>query len=316
LRVGILTRNPEAWCSTQLRKAFINLGAEVECFWFTDLVSRIAFGSIVQRDGKVDLASHIDALLVRPIGRGSLDEVLYRVNTLHRLSEAGLYVVNPPRAIERCVDKYYALSILQGNGIKVPRTVVTEDPDLALEAFCELGRDVVVKPIFGSRGMGITRISDYEVARRVFNLLHYHHFVLYLQEYIPHGRSDIRAFVVGDRVIAAMHRRARGWKTNVSQGAKPVATKLQAEQEELAIKAAKIMGCEVAGVDMLESKDGRYITEINSQPGFRGLQSVSQVNIAEEIAKHIIANVKKGFWLRTTQQRYEAHRDSRSGRTS
>jgi len=294
LRIGILTRNPEAWCSTQLRRAFINLGAEVECFWFTDLVSRIAFGPIVQRDGKVDLASHLDALLVRPIGRGSLDEILYRVNTLHRLSEAGLYIVNPPRAIERCVDKYYALSILQVNGIKVPKTVVTEDPDLALEAFSELGGDIILKPIFGSRGMGITRISDYEVARRVFNLLHYHHFVLYLQEYIPHGRSDIRAFVVGDRVIAAMYRRARGWKTNVSQGAKPVATKLLAEQEELAIRAANIMGCEVAGVDILESKNGRYITEINSQPGFRGLQSVSQVNIAEEIARYMIANVKKG----------------------
>jgi RimK family alpha-L-glutamate ligase len=294
LRVGILTRNAEAWCSTQLRRAFTNLGAEVECFWFTDLVSRIAFGPIVQCDGKVDLASHLDALLVRPLGRGSLDEILYRVDTLHRLSEAGLYIVNPPRAIERCVDKYYALSILQANGIKVPKTVVTEDPNLALEAFCELGRDVVVKPIFGSRGMGITRVSDYEVARRIFNLLHYHHFVLYLQEYIPHGRSDIRAFVVGDRVIAAMQRRARGWKTNVSQGAKPIPTKLTAEQEELAIKAANILGCKVAGVDILESKEGRYITEINSQPGFRGLQSVSQVNIAEEIARYVIANVKKG----------------------
>ena len=294
MKVGILTRNPEAWCSTQLRRAFINLGAEVECFWFTDLVSRIAFGPIVQRDGKVDLVSQLDALLVRPIGRGSLDEILYRVNTLHRLSEAGLYTVNPPKAIERCVDKYYALSILQANGIRVPRTIVTEDPDLALEAFSELGGDIILKPIFGSRGMGITRISDYEVARRVFSLLHYHHFVLYLQEYIPHGKSDIRAFVIGGRVIAAMYRRARGWKTNVSQGAKPVATKLLAEQEELAIKAANILGCEVAGVDILESKDGRYVTEINSQPGFRGLQSVSQVSIAEEIAKHIVANVKKG----------------------
>lgn len=293
MRAGILTRNPEAWCSTQLRRAFTNLGAEVDCFWFTDLVSRISFGPIVQRDGK-DLASHLDALLVRPIGRGSLDEILYRVNTLHRLSEAGLYIVNPPRAIERCVDKYYALSTLQANGIKVPKTVVTEDPDLALEAFSELGEDVILKPIFGSRGMGITRILDYEVARRVFNLLHYHHFVLYLQEYIPHGRSDIRAFVIGDRVVASMYRRARGWKTNVSQGAKPVATKLLAEQEELAIRAANILGCKVAGVDILESKNGRYITEINSQPGFRGLQSVSQVEIAEEIAKYIIASVKKG----------------------
>ena len=294
MRVGILTRNPEAWCSTQLRRAFTSLGAEVDCFWFDDLISRISFGPIVQHKSKFDLTSRLDALLVRPIGRGSLDEILYRVNTLHRLSAAGLYIVNSPRAIERCVDKYFALSILQANGIKVPKTVVTEDPDHALEAFSELGGDVILKPIFGSRGMGITRISDYEVARRVFNLLHYHHFVLYLQEYIPHGKSDIRAFVIGDRVIASMFRKAKSWKTNVSQGAKPVATKLLAEQEELAIKAASILGCQVAGVDILESKNERYITEINSQPGFRGLQSVSQVSVAEEIAKFMIANVKKG----------------------
>ena len=294
MKVGILTRNPEAWCSTQLRKAFANLGAEYICFWFTDLSSRISLNPIVQHKNGIDLASNLDALLVRPIGRGSLDEILYRVNTLHRLSEAGLYIVNPPKAIERCVDKYYSLSILQTHGIKVPRTVVTEDPNLALEAFSELGGDIILKPIFGSRGMGITRISDYEVARRIFNLLHYHHFVLYLQEYIPHGKSDIRAFVIGDRVVASMYRRARGWKTNVSQGAKPIATKLLSEQEDLVIKAATTLGCLVAGVDILESKDGWYITEINSQPGFRGLQSVSQLNIAEEIAKYILSNVKKG----------------------
>lgn len=295
MRVGILTRNPEAWCSTQLRRAFTNLGVGVECFWFTDLASRISFGPIVQRKDKIDIRAHLDAILVRPIGRGSLDEVLYRVDTLHRLSEAGLYIVNPPRAIERCVDKYYALSLLQAKGVNVPKTVVTEDPELALEAFYELGGDVILKPIFGSRGMGITRISDYEVARRVFNLLHYHHFVLYLQEYVPHGKSDIRAFVVGDRVVAAMRRRARGWKTNVSQGATPVAERLLGEQEELALRAADTLGCLIAGVDILESKHGMFITEINSQPGFRGLQSVSQVNIAEEIAKYVIANAKKGF---------------------
>lgn len=294
MRVGILTRNPEAWCSTQLRRAFSKFGAEVKCFWFSDFASKISFGPIVETRDRIDLASYLDALLIRPIGRGSLDEVLYRVDTLHRLSEAGLFIVNPPKAIERCVDKYYTLSILQAKGIKVPRTVVTEDPELALEAFVELGRDVILKPIFGSRGMGITRISDYEVARRIFNLLHYHHFVLYLQEYIPHGRSDIRAFVVGDSVVAAMYRRARGWKTNVSQGAKPIATTLSSEQTELALKAAKALGCLVAGVDILESKNGMYITEINSQPGFRGLQSVSQVNVAEEIAKYIISEAKKG----------------------
>ncbi len=293
MRIGILTRSPEAWCSTQLRKAIAKAGAEAEFFWFNDIVSRISLSPTISIKGGIDLLSHLDALIVRPIGRGSLDEILYRVNTLHRLSAADLYIVNPPHAIERCVDKYFALSILASKGINVPRTIVTEDPMLALEGFEELGGDVIVKPVFGSRGMGITRVSDYEVARRIFSLLHYNHFVLYLQEYIPHGRSDIRAFVVGDRVIAAMHRRARGWKTNVSQGARPVAAKLSGEQEELAVKAAGILGCHVAGVDIIESRKGIYVNEINSQPGFRGIQSVSDANVAEAIVGYVIENAKK-----------------------
>ena len=203
-----------------------------------------------------------------------------------------MLVINSPSSIERSVDKYYALALLEEHGLPVPRTAVTEGHEEALKCFHELGGDVVIKPLFGSRGVGSTRISDPDVAARVFRTISFYHGVLYLQEFIPHGVSDIRAFVVGDRVVASMHRMAESWKTNVSLGAKPVPTNLDEELENLAVKAAEVIGCKVAGVDILEGPEGPLIVELNSQPGWRGLQSVTRKNIADEIVEFILSELK------------------------
>jgi RimK family alpha-L-glutamate ligase len=205
----------------------------------------------------------------------------------------GFYVVNPPEAIEHCVDKYDLLAILEDNGVPVPKTAVTEDPDEALKAFHELGGDVVVKPIFGSRGIGSTRLTDPEVAYTAFRAITFYHGVIYLQEFVPHGFSDIRAFVIGDHVAAAMRRVATGWKTNYSQGARPEPIKLDSQMEELAVKSAKLIKCKIAGVDILESPKGPLVVEVNSQPGWRGLQSVTRVNIAEAIVDFVLSELKK-----------------------
>ncbi len=214
------------------------------------------------------------------------------MDILHRLQRLGMTVINPPLSIERSVDKYHALSLLEEAGVPVPRTAVTENHEEALKAFEDLGGDVVVKPLFGSRGVGTTRISDPDVATRLFRAIAFYHGVLYLQEFIPHGVSDIRAFVVGDRVVAAMRRVAKGWKTNVSLGAKPMALDIGKEIENLAVRAAKVIGCEVAGVDIMESQNGLVVIELNSQPGWRGLQSVAALNIGEEIIRHIVSLLK------------------------
>jgi len=201
--------------------------------------------------------------------------------------------VNSPEAIEKCVDKYRALSILEESGFTVPRTIVTENTKEAIEGFHELGGDIITKPLFGSRGVGSTRISDPEIAARIFRSLRFQHNVLYLQEFIPHDNMDIRAFVVGSNVIAAMRRLGDSWKTNVSQGAKPASAELSEELENLAIDAAKCLGCEISGVDILESSNGPVILELNSQPGWRGLQSVTKVNIADCIVRHILAEIRR-----------------------
>lgn len=291
MRFGLLTRDKSSWCSMQLLEAMRRFGVVPVILRFPEIIARVGYRPAASLDGE-DLLD-LDALIIRPIGRGSLGEIIFRMDLLYRLERLGLPIVNPPKSIERAVDKYFALTLLEEAGLPVPRTVVTESSTHALKAFEELGGDVVIKPIFGSRGIGSTRVSDRDVAERIFRALSFHHEVIYIQEYIEHGSTDIRAFVLGDRVLASMRRVADGWKTNVSQGARPEPLKLKGELEELVVKASEVVGCVVAGVDVLEGRDGPMIIEVNSQPGWMGLQSVTETNIAEEIIKYITSKVKR-----------------------
>jgi RimK family alpha-L-glutamate ligase len=290
LKIGIITRNENGWCSTQLREAMRKRNITPMCFSFPQLVARINYTPEASVS-EVNILHDLKALIMRPIGRGSLEEIIFRMDVLHRLERLGMTIINPPMAIERSVDKYHALCLLEENGLPVPRTAITENHEEALKCFRELGEDVVVKPVFGSRGIGSTRVSDPEIATRIFRALSFYHTLLYLQEFIPHGFSDIRAFVIGEQVVAAMQRIAETWKTNVSLGAKPVSLTIDQELENLAVTAAKMIGCKVAGVDILESPKGPMIIELNSQPGWRGLQSVTKTNIADEIVKFTLSEI-------------------------
>jgi len=292
LKFGIATRNENSWSSTQIREALAKRCVSSECFCLSRLVARVGCAPYFEA-ANVDIQKELDALLIRPIGRGSVDELVFRMDVLYRLQRLGLYVINSPEAIEHCVDKYDVLAILEENGVPVPRTATTENVNEAMNAFCELGGDVIVKPLFGSRGVGATRVRDKDMASTVFRAITFHHGVVYLQEFVNHGHSDIRAFVVGNRVIAAMRRMADCWKTNYSQGAHPAPIELDKMIEGLSIKSAKLVGCKIAGVDILESPKGPVVVEVNSQPGWRGLQSVSRVNVADEIVDFVLSELKK-----------------------
>lgn len=292
MKIGIATRNPSSYSSTQLQEALNRRGILYVCFSFPRILARVGCKPSVE-SGNLNLSEELDCLIIRPIGKGSLEELIFRMDVLYRLRRLGLYIINPPEAIEHCVDKYDILAILEENGLPVPRTAVTENTDEALRAFDELGGDVVVKPVFGSRGVGATRINDREVASTVFTAIRFSHGLIYIQEFVHHGFSDIRAFVVDNRVVAAMRRVAQDWKTNYSQGAHPVAIRLDKQLEEMAVKSAELVECKIAGVDILESPKGPVVVEVNSQPGWRGLQSVTRVKIADEILDFMLSELKK-----------------------
>jgi RimK family alpha-L-glutamate ligase len=220
-----------------------------------------------------------DAVIVRGIPRGSLEQVIFRVDALHTLA---VPCINGPRALERTIDKFLASALLARAGLPTPRTIACERRDDALEAFDELGGDVIVKPLFGAMGAGMTRVDDRDVAYRVFHALEIERAVYYLQEALPPDR-DVRAFVVGGRVLAAIERVGDGWRANLARGAEARPVELSASQERVCLVAAEALGVDYAGVDLL----GDHVLELNGIPGWHGLQKATGVEVAPALVAHV-----------------------------
>jgi RimK family alpha-L-glutamate ligase len=234
-----------------------------------------------------------DAVLARIIPNGSLEQIIYRVDALHWLEDRGVPVMNSPRAIERCVDKFYTSALLREAGLETPETIVCERVDDAMNAVRDMG-DVIIKPLFGSMGHGMVRVNDPETAFRVIRALDMTRAVFYIQRVIEHDGCDIRAFVVGDQVVAAMERRARdgGWRTNISLGGEARAIDLPLAIAQLALRATRAVGADYAGVDLLPARDGTvYVLEVNGIPGWSGVQTTTSTDLASTIVDHLAAKV-------------------------
>ena len=282
------------WHTDELLRALAARGHTGTVVPYESLVARIAprttTGSL-SADSQQMLSA--PAVLARIIPNGSLEQIIYRVDALHWLEERGVRVMNSPRAIERCVDKFYTSALLHEAGLDTPETVVCERIDDAMAAVREMG-DVIVKPLFGSMGHGMVRVSDPETAFRVFRALELARTVFYLQRVVEHAGCDVRAFVVGNRVIAGIERRARdgGWRTNISLGGEARAIDLPSAWSELALTAARAVGADYAGVDLLPASDGTiHVLEVNGIPGWSGAQKATSVDIAGAIVDHLIATV-------------------------
>jgi RimK family alpha-L-glutamate ligase len=282
-KIGIFTSGKSDWNVHQLEEEIKKKGINCVTFPLSELVARLEGKPRVSCRG-YDL-EEFDALIVRWVPKGSAEQLIFRMDALHRLENLGVRVMNPPIAIERCADKFYTSSLLEDAGIPTLPTVVTEKRGEAMKAFEEFG-DVIVKPLFGSLGAGMLRITDRDLAYRTFSALEFGRYVYYIQKFIPHHNRDIRALVIGNEVLAAM-RIGEGWKTNVSAGARVEPYELSDELKEVALKSAEILKCGYAGVDIIKNGDKFYVAEINAIPGWKGLQSVTGVNIAEKIIDHL-----------------------------
>ncbi len=230
-----------------------------------------------------------DAALVRTMPPGSLEQVVFRMDLLHRAAARGVRVHNSPRALEACVDKYLATATLQAAGLPVPPTLVCQQAEAAMEAFAQLGGDVVVKPLFGSEGRGMVRVSDPELAWRTFRTLERTASVLYLQQFVHHPGWDLRIFVLDGRVLTAMRRQAHGnWRTNVAQGGRGEPVRVGRQEEHLALRAATALGAQAAGVDLLTGPDGGwYVLEVNAVPGWRALSAATDVDVAVAVIRFV-----------------------------
>lgn len=284
MKVGILA-DKKGWHVEVLAKALARRGCRADFLPITRLTARVPGNPSMTIHG--ESLESFDALLIRTIPEGSLEQIVFRMNALHRLEAAGARIMNRPSPLEQTVDKYYTSSLLASHGLPTPRTIVAEGFDDAMAAFQELG-DVIVKPLFGAGGRGMVRVSDADVAYRVFRALTLTRSIFYVQEFVPHGDYDLRGLVIGDRVVAAMRRRADGWRHNVSQGARPEPYMMDDDATRLCLEASRLLGTDYAGIDLLQTPHGYTVVEVNSIPGWSGLQRTTEIELAQAIADYLL----------------------------
>ena len=276
LRVGLLGATG-SWHTHGLARALTTRGHEVIAIPATRLHSIVdVHGNVHVLGPGGAVLDELDLLIVRGLPRGSLEQVIFRMDALHVLAEQGVCCVNSPRAIERTIDKSWAGAVLALAGLPTPTTLVCERYEGAMQAFEQLGGDVVVKPLFGAMGNGIVRVEDRDVAHRVFRALELERTVYYLQRTVaPAGRRNLRVLVVAGEVAGAMERVTDSWRANVARGARPRAVTLSDDERRLALAAALALEADVAGVDLLVIPDGEiFVLEVNGIPGWQALQSV------------------------------------------
>lgn len=237
-----------------------------------------------------------DAVFVRGVAGGTLEEVVARLDVLHALDILGVPVFNEGRAIERTVDKGLTSFLLRRCGIPTPKTWVTESATQARAvAARELDgpRALVLKPLFGSQGNGVTLLSSLDE----FDALVPHAGVYYLQEYVASrepGFRDWRVFVIDGRAVAAMQRSSRHWVTNRAQGAVCEAIRPDVTLTALAEDAAAALAVDYAGVDLLRDGDGSWLVgEVNGIPAWQGLQRVSTTNITHCLVEAFTAKMNR-----------------------
>jgi RimK family alpha-L-glutamate ligase len=285
MRVAVIG-STGGWHAERLARALTARGHDCAFAPVTRMVGRIDGGSAV-RSGDVALEAR-DIVIVRGIPRGSLEQIVFRVDVLHALEAVGVRAVNGALAIEHTIDKFLASALLAAAGLPTPRTVACERAEDALAAFDDLGADVIVKPLFGSMGFGMARVEDRDVAQRVFRALEIERAVYYLQETVPHDGVDVRAMVVGGNVVAAIERVGTGWRANLARGASARPITLDEERAWLCVRAAATLGADYAGVDLLRAADGRdYVIEVNGIPGWHGVEEATGVDVAAALVAHL-----------------------------
>jgi [lysine-biosynthesis-protein LysW]---L-2-aminoadipate ligase len=210
------------------------------------------------------------------------------------LNDWGIPTVNTAHVADVCGNKLVTSSALVREGVPTTRIKVAFTPESALQAIAEFGYPVVLKPAVGSWGRLISKINDRDAAEAVLEhkevLGSYHHSIFYIQEYIRKPQRDIRAFVIGDKCIAAIYRQAEHWITNTARGGHASNCPVTPELNELCVRASNAVGGGITGVDVLEDPErGLLVNEVNYTIEFRNSIATTGVNIPEKVIDYVLA---------------------------
>jgi ribosomal protein S6--L-glutamate ligase len=290
MKLAILSRAPSAYSTRRLKEAALQRGHKVK------ILNTLKFA--------IDLRKGIPDLYYRQKPLSSYDAVLPRVGTsityfgtavVRQFQQMDVFCANTAHGILNSRDKLRSLQILSRYHIGIPKTTFVKDKKDVIPAIERVGgAPVVIKLIEGTQGIGVLLAESRKAAEGIIELLQSQKQNVLVQKFVAESKGkDIRAFVVGDRVVASMRRIAQGqeFRSNVHRGGVAEAVELDEQYRETAVRAAQILGLRVAGVDMLEGKDGPQIMEVNSSPGLEGIETCTDLDIAGAVIDYIAAQV-------------------------
>jgi ribosomal protein S6--L-glutamate ligase len=290
MKLAILSCSPKCYSTRRLREAAEQRGHRVK------VLDTLKFA--------IDLEQGIPNLYFRQKELSQYDAVLPRIGAsityfgtavVRQFEQMDVFCANTSASISNSRDKLRSLQILSRHRIGIPKTTFVRDKKDVMPAIARVGgAPVIIKLIEGTQGIGVLLAETEKSAEAIIELLQSQKQNVLIQKFVSESKGrDIRAFVVGDRVVAAMRRVAQGqeFRSNVHRGGIAEPVTLDEEYSETAVRAAQIMGLRVAGVDMLESKAGPQIMEVNSSPGLEGIEGCTQLDIAGTIIDHIAARI-------------------------
>lgn len=290
MRLAVLSRSPRSYSTLRFRVAAQERGHSCR------VLNTLRFG--------IDLSAPEPSLTYRGRTLPDFDAVLPRIGpsitffglaVVRQFEQIDTYTPNIAAGIANSRDKLRSIQILARHGIQIPGTMFVRDRADVLPAIKRVGgAPVVIKLLEGTQGIGVILAPDTKVAEAVIETLQSTRQNVLIQRFVAESRGrDIRAFVIGDRVVAAMRRRAQGdeFRSNVHRGGTTEAVELNHEYQSVAVKAAQIMGLKVAGVDLLEGNDGPLVMEVNSSPGLEGIEQATGLDIAGAVVDYIASQV-------------------------
>lgn len=292
MKIAILATNPNLYSHRRLKAAGEELGHEVYIINPLYCYMNVSDSSTEIRYRGGEMLPFFDAVIPR-IGASI---TYYGTAVLRHLETMGMYALNRSIAISRSRDKFRCLQLLTRKGIPLPLTSFAQAPDNTEDLIRMVGgAPLVIKLLEGTQGKGVILADSHQSAVSIINAFKEMSTNILVQEFIKEaGGSDIRCFVIGDKVVGAIKRQAKEgeFRANVHLGGQAVKVKLTPQERAIAIAATKTMGLKVAGVDLIRSNNGPLVLEINSSPGLEGIEKATHINIAGKIINYIEKHAK------------------------
>lgn len=291
MKIAILTETGRTYSPKRLKEAAEKRGHECEIIRYPKCYVDIEEGRLqVKYEGR----SLTDFDVVIP--RISPSHTTYGAAISRQFEMMGTYTVNKSIAIVRSRDKLRSLQLLSKASVGIPKTVFSKSTSAVDDLIDLIGVPMIIKVARGSQGNGVVLAETRKAAKSVVQAFYVENVSILLQEFIEEaGGADIRAFVVGNRVVASYKRQSLDddFRSNIHQGGSGTAVSLTDEERRTALKAAKAMGLQICGVDLIQSARGPLVLEVNSSPGLKGVEKVTGRDVADKIIEYLEINAKR-----------------------